>query len=277
MLATIRSGKSASAALAKESSSELVLMDVGTFEQPELKGHAREQDSALIRFVSKRIRSGARNPATHAALTLSEFERAFAVGRQAAIDAAQDGVKVIAAGEMGIGNTTAASCLAVLLADVDISRAVGRGAGVDDQGLATKLEIVKVAVARTRTECRNDLELIASVSGLEHAAMAGLFAGAREANLTVVLDGFVASSAGLVAERLRPGAASVMIAAHQSAEPGHAAVLDCLGLQPYLQWDMRLGEGTGALLLMPLLDAAAAIVTNMGTFSGIGLAPNRDA
>jgi nicotinate-nucleotide--dimethylbenzimidazole phosphoribosyltransferase len=277
MLTTIRSGKSASAALAKASDSQIVLIDVGTYEQDGQGEGPSVEDSEFVQFLSRRVRSGARNLKVQSALTVDEFEQAFAIGRTAAVDAAKDGVRVIAAGEMGIGNTTSASCLAILLADLDVQQAVGRGAGVDDEGLAKKVEVVKAAVARTRAECTNDLEVIASVSGLEHVAMAGLFVGARESNLTVVLDGFVASSAALIAERLYPGIASVMIAAHQSAESGHAAVLEYLGVRPFLQWGMRLGEGTGALLLMPLLDAAAAIVTNMGTFSEIELAANSDA
>jgi len=271
MVSTIRSGKSASAALAKASDTQLALIDVGTFEPGGSTEPVPEKRSDHIRFLSRRVRPGARNLAHEGALATGEFEKAFAVGQRAARDAARDRVKVIAAGEMGIGNTTSASCLAVLLADVDVGLAVGRGAGVDDRGLAKKVEVVDTAVARARAECSGNLAMIAGVSGLEHAAMAGLFVGARESKLTVILDGFVASSAALIAERLHPGSVSSMIAAHESAEPGHAAVLDKLGLRPFLRWNMRLGEGTGALLLMPLLDAAAAIVANMGTFSKAGI------
>src|SRR5262249_13286464 len=171
-------------------------------------------------------------------------------------------------GEMGIGNSTPASCLTALLAGVPVETAVGRGAGADDNTLAQKRAVVATAVEAQRAVIdHNPVAAIAAVAGLEIAALVGFFMAAAEVGLTVVLDGFIATAAALVAERLRPGSAAVMIAAHRSAEPGHAAALGRLGLEPFLDtWGMRLGEGTGALLLMPLLDAAAAILAEIATF-----------
>ena len=170
---------------------------------------------------------------------------------------------------MGIGNTTPAACLAMLLAKVPLEYAVGRGAGADDDVLLTKRKIVSEAVERAQQLPLK--ESIAAVSGLEIVAMAGLMARASAAGLTIILDGYVTTAAALIAEQLQRGTAGNVIAAHLSAEPGHRLALTALGLQPFLEWDMRLGEGTGALLLMPLLDAAAAMVSNMATFADLGI------
>jgi nicotinate-nucleotide--dimethylbenzimidazole phosphoribosyltransferase len=135
----------------------------------------------------------------------------------------------------------------------------------------------QAVVARAVGSCRDQLDsdpagAIAAVAGLEIAAMVGFFQGAAELGLTIILDGFIATSAALAAERLRPGTVGGMIAAHRSAEPGHNAALAALGLEPFLDsWQMRLGEGSGALLLMPLLDAAAAMVTEMATLTSAGI------
>jgi len=162
---------------------------------------------------------------------------------------------------MGIGNTTAAACLTMLLAGVDADTATGRGAGADDAMLARKRAIVASACDAARPLLAADPRAaVARVAGFEIVAMAGCFAVAAEAGLTLLLDGYVATAAALVAERLAPGTARMMIAGHLSAEPGHAAALRQLGLVPLLQWEMRLGEGSGALVALPLLDSAAALI-----------------
>jgi nicotinate-nucleotide--dimethylbenzimidazole phosphoribosyltransferase len=158
-----------------------------------------------------------------------------------------------------------------------VETVVGRGAGADDDTLSRKRAVVAAAVDKQRFNLESDRTgsgrpddmraAIAAVAGLEIAALAGFFMAAADHGLTVVLDGFIATAGALVAERLRPGTATVMIAAHCSAESGHAAALEWLGLEPFLDtWSMRLGEGTGAVLLLPLLDAAAAILGEMATF-----------
>ena len=225
-----------------------------------------------IRFRRRRIRAGTRDLALEPALLLGEFEAAIHVGRDEAREAASDGMRVVAAGEMGIGNTTPSACLAMLLADVPLGEAVGRGAGADDAVLDRKRQVVELAVGRVRRRwAREPLAAVAAVAGLEIAAMAGFYAEAHAAGLTIVLDGYVAGAAALIAELLTPGAARSMIAAHLSAEPGHRFVLDRLRLRPFLHWNLRLGEGTGALLLMPLLDAAAAMTTQMARLQDLGI------
>ncbi len=226
-----------------------------------------------VPYREELIRRGTRDLSLEAALNEEEFMAAFVVGEEEARRAAKDQIRVVAAGEMGIGNSTAAACLAMLLADVPESRAVGRGAGADDATLERKRQVVRRAVqrARGRGHGPGTIADISEVAGLELVAMAGFFREAHRQNLTIVLDGYIASAAALIAQRISPNVSDSMIAAHRSAEPGHADVLRRLRLEPFLDWNMRLGEGTGALMLMPMLDAAAAILSDMATFADVGL------
>jgi nicotinate-nucleotide--dimethylbenzimidazole phosphoribosyltransferase len=260
MVVNIVAGGAASSVLARTTGTDLRLIDVGTH-GPDL--------GPTQGYACRKVLAGSRNLAAGPALTTAEFDRAAEVGREQALAAAADGMSVVAAGEMGIGNSTPASCLTALLAEVPVETAVGRGAGADDATLIRKRAVVSAAVAlhRPALEEEDVLAAIAAVGGLEIAAMSGFFMTAADRGLTVVLDGFIATAAALVAERLRPGTARALIAAHRSAEPGHGAALGRLGLEPFLDtWGLRLGEGTGALLLLPLLDAAAAILRDMATF-----------
>jgi nicotinate-nucleotide--dimethylbenzimidazole phosphoribosyltransferase len=273
MVQNIVAGGAASSVLARTTGTELRVIDVGTL-GPDL--------GSAPGYACRKICAGSRNLATGPALTSDEFERALEIGREQAVSAAIDGIHVVAAGEMGIGNSTPASCLTALLVGVPVDATVGRGAGADDVTLARKRAVVAAAVDAQRSILDGDRTgsqppekvraAIAAVAGLEIAALAGFFMAAAELGLTVILDGFIATAAALIAERLRPGCAAVMIAAHRSAEPGHSAALSRLGLKPFLDgWGMRLGEGTGALLLLPLLDAAAAILGEMATFESAGI------
>jgi nicotinate-nucleotide--dimethylbenzimidazole phosphoribosyltransferase len=158
----------------------------------------------------------------------------------------------------------------MLLADLTLDQAVGPGAGADDAMMVVKRRVVDGAVARARGLPVR--EAIAEVGGLEIVAMAGFFTEAAARGLTVVLDGFITTASALIAETLRPGTVDAMIAGHVSAEPGHRAMLDHLGLRPVLDLGMRLGEGSGALVAMPLLDAAAAISGRMATLADLGAA-----
>ncbi len=275
MLSNIVAGGAASSVLARLTGTELVVIDVGSRRDEDFPPPGTLEnpgDSPSVTFLDCRVRRGTRNLAVEPALSVEEFQAAFDVGREQAAKARAGGISILAAGEMGIGNTTSAACLTALLADVPLEYAVGRGAGADDETLIRKRDVVSAAVSRARDELASaPLSAIAQVCGLEIAAMAGLFAGGHAAGLTVVLDGYVATAAALIAERLHSGTAACLIAAHQGAEPGHKFALNKLGLTPFLQWGMRLGEGTGALVFLPLLDAAAAIVKEMATFESAGI------
>lgn len=205
-------------------------------------------------------------------MTAGQFDAAWAVGASEAQRALDEGYPLLIAGEMGIGNTTSAACLTVLLAGAPVSLAVGRGAGADDATLATKKAIVTNAIKRAGELLPDQPRAaIASVSGFEIAAMAGFFATGAAGGATLLLDGYVATAAALIAERLASGTARSMIAAHRSAEPGHGAALATLSLEPVLDWQMRLGEGTGALVALPLLDSAAALLRDVARLADLGV------
>ena len=262
MMATIASERASSNALARAANCDLRLMDVGSI---------TPLTTPLPPFVSnQRIASGTQNLAHGPAMTEAQFDAAWNVGADAARAAVSDGYVLLLAGEMGIGNTTPAACLTMLLADTDATTATGKGAGADDVMRARKQGIVEGAVKRERPVFdTNPKAAIAALCGFEIAAMAGYYAAAARAGVTILLDGYVATAAALIAERLAPGTAGQMIAAHLSAEPGHRAALAALGLEPMLEWDMRLGEGTGALTALPLLDAAAALLTGVAMLAEI--------
>jgi nicotinate-nucleotide--dimethylbenzimidazole phosphoribosyltransferase len=264
MVGTILAGRATSSALAAAHGCDLRLVDVGVATPPP------PPHPAFYHHAS--IAPGTADLADGPAMTVAEFDAAWAIGVEEARRAHDDGYVVLIAGEMGIGNTTPAACLTALLTGSAPERVVGRGAGADDAAMATKIEIVARATARAaaglESECR---AAIASVAGFEIAAMAGFFAQGSAQGSTLLLDGYVATSAALVAERMEPGTARAMIAAHRSAEPGHAAALAALGLEPLLEWEMRLGEGTGALVALPMLDSAAALLRDVALLSDLGV------
>jgi nicotinate-nucleotide--dimethylbenzimidazole phosphoribosyltransferase len=186
---------------------------------------------------------------------------------------ADDGVGIVGLGEMGIGNTTAASALTSAILAADPERVCGRGTGLDDGGLDRKLEAVRRGLAANGLP-RDDadpIDVLAAVGGLEIAFLVGMSLGASARGLAIVLDGFITSAAAMVAARLRPTTAGSMIAATRSTEPGHALVLEALGLEPLLDLRLHLGEGTGAALALPLVHAAIAILVGMATFDAAGV------
>jgi nicotinate-nucleotide--dimethylbenzimidazole phosphoribosyltransferase len=263
MVATIAAGRATSNALAAAHDCPLCLVDVGV---------AGERLAGAPGFFrDARVADGTASLARGAAMDAAGFAAAWQVGEEEARRALADGAALLIAGEMGIGNTAAAACLTALLTDVDTDRAVGRGAGADDAVLAAKRRIVADAVSRARPLLATDPPAaIAAVTGYEIAAMAGFYAAGGAGGATLLLDGYVATAAALVAERLVPGTVRAMIAGHRSAEPGHGAALARLDLEPLLEWEMRLGEGSGALVALPLLDAAAALLCDVARLDSIG-------
>jgi nicotinate-nucleotide--dimethylbenzimidazole phosphoribosyltransferase len=263
MVGTILAGAATSNALAAANDCPLRLVDVGV-------AGPRPVDPPAF-FRDARIGDGSASLAHGPALTRAQFDAAWQVGVDEAERAVAEGAALLIAGEMGIGNTTPAACLTALLTGLDGDAAVGRGAGADDATRATKARIVTAAVARAAPLLAEDpTTAIASVCGYEIAAMAGFYARGGALGCTLLLDGYVATAAALIAERLAPGTVRSMIAGHRSAEPGHAAALAALGLEPILEWEMRLGEASGALVALPLLDAAAALLTDVARLDTIG-------
>jgi nicotinate-nucleotide--dimethylbenzimidazole phosphoribosyltransferase len=182
------------------------------------------------------------------------------------------GARALVTGEMGIGNTTAAAALVAAFTGRPAAEVTGRGTGVDDAGLARKTAVVERALARhAAAVAAGPLETLAALGGYEIAALAGFIVGGTAAGVPVLVDGLIADAALLAADRLAPGAAARCIAGHRSVEPGAAAVLEELGLAPVLDLDLRLGEGSGACLALPIVEAAARILAEMATFDAAGV------
>jgi nicotinate-nucleotide--dimethylbenzimidazole phosphoribosyltransferase len=200
-------------------------------------------------------------------MSLADALRAINAGLRVVADLRSRGaLDVLGVGEMGIGSTTAASAIVAALAGEPVHRVTGRGTGVDDEGLARKVAAIERAIAINRPDRADPLGVLAAVGGFEIAALVGLMLGAAAARIPVVLDGFITGAAALVAVALQPALAAHLIAAHRSPEPGHAIVIERLGLRPYLDLDMRLGEGSGAAIVIGLLGTAFAIRDEMATF-----------
>ena len=221
------------------------------------------------------VAAGTRNFAREPAMTRDDALAAMQAGAARVRHHAALGSNVIGFGEMGIANTSSAACLMSRLCNVPIEECVGRGTGLDDAGLAKKRDVL--ASALTRHAVSSDpLDVLATFGGFEIAMMAGAYLAAAQARMTILVDGFIASSALLVADAFAPNVREYCVFAHASNEAGHRRMLDHFGAQPLLSLDLRLGEGTGAALAVPLLRAAAAFVNEMASFESAGVA-NRDA
>lgn len=220
-----------------------------------------------------RVRAGTGDIARGPAMTREDAEAAIKAGIRLSEEQAAHGVKLLAAGEMGIGNTTTSAAVACALLGLSPEAAAGRGAGLSDRGLARKRAVLKMALAQNRPDARDPLDVLAKVGGLDLAALCGVYLGAAMSRVPVLLDGFISAVAALLAVRLCPRAAGAMLASHVSTEPAAAAVLNALSLSPLLCAGMHLGEGTGAVAAMPLLDMALAVYDTAGSFAQIGVAP----
>jgi nicotinate-nucleotide--dimethylbenzimidazole phosphoribosyltransferase len=255
MVLNFLAGGAASTVFARANGAEVTVVDAGV-------ATALADAPGLVRAG---IRNGTRNAAVEDALTADEVGRALAFGAGLAVEAAAGGVKVIALGEMGIGNTSAATLVAHSVAGVDLSVLTGPGAGLDAPGVDRKLGVLARASAR-RPGPLKPVEALAAFGGLEIAAMAGALIGAASAGAVVLVDGFIATAAALAALAARPEAKPYCVFAHRSKEPGHVRMLEWLVVEPLIDLDLRLGEGTGALLALPLLRSACAMLNEMATF-----------
>ena len=226
-------------------------------------------------LMHRKVMPGTKNLMVEPAMSLAQAEQALQVGIELATEAAQEGIGLIGTGEMGIGNTTASSAIAAVMTGRSVAEVTGRGTGIDDAGHAHKIDVIQHALAFHRLDSADAMEVLAKVGGLEIGGLAGLMLGAAAARIPVVLDGFIAGAAALIAVGLQPRCKDYLIASHQSVERGHRAILDHLGLKPLLDLDLRLGEGTGACLGISLVCAAIKILTEMATFDEAGVSERR--
>jgi len=209
-------------------------------------------------------------------MTRAQAQAAVDLGRKAARRALDAGAQILAAGDMGIGNTTPASALTSAYLGVDPSEVTGRGSGRDDEQMAGKLAVVRMALDRARAvlgplDQADPLDVLAHLGGLEIAAIAGVYLEGATRTIPLVCDGFPVTSGVLAASRLDPAIRPYLFAGHQSQEPGHAHQLRDLGLEPVFKLGLRLGEGTGAVLAFPVMRAACQILSGMKTFADVGM------
>ena len=222
-------------------------------------------------LLDRKIRPGTANLATGAAMTGEEAARALDVGAEVAATAVAGGARCLVTGDMGIGNTTPSAALIAAFTGRLPEEVTGRGTGIDDSTWARKVEVVRAAVDRATGQGCDPLEILASVGGLEIAALAGFAVGGAAARVPVLVDGVVALAALLAAAALAPPVVGFCFAGHRSPEPGASMALGFLGLDPVLDLGLRLGEGTGACLALPVLQAAAKVLREMATFDGAGV------
>ncbi|MER7419623.1 nicotinate-nucleotide--dimethylbenzimidazole phosphoribosyltransferase [Micromonospora peucetia] len=224
------------------------------------------------RLVAANVRRGTRDLAVTAALTRDEVRSAVETGIRVAGDLIDGGAGILLTGDMGIGNTTPAAALIAAFAGIDPAETTGRGTGVDDPTYARKVDVVRAALRRHTPDPADPLGVLAAVGGLEHAALAGLILGAAARRTPVLLDGVIAVSAALAAAAFAPYAVAAMVAGHRSAEPGATVALRRLGLEPLIDLGLRLGEGTGALLALPVVTGAVRVLHEVATFDSAGVA-----
>lgn len=227
-------------------------------------------------IVHANIRRGTANLLQGPAMTRQEAERAVGLGRARAVADIETGANLLIAGEMGIGNTTPSACLICTLTGAAPEDVVGIGTGVDAAGRARKIEVVHAALKRVKAQPPADgIGWLAELGGLEIAAMAGYYLEAAVSGVPALLDGFISSAAALVALQLSPAVTDWLIASHLSFENGHRIALEKLGLPPLIDLQMRLGEGSGAAVVVPLLQAAISLHAEMATFAEAGVS-NKD-
>lgn len=264
MVANFLTGGAAANVFARTSDIAITIVDAGI--AGELPGDLVDHPD----LVRAGIRKGTRNALVEDALTLTETEAALAFGAKCAVDAVASGARSIALGEMGIGNTASAALLAHTVDGIDLGPLTGPGAGLDAAGVSRKAEILG-RIASRRPGRLSPVDALSAFGGLEIAMMAGALIGAASARAIVLVDGFIASAAALCALRARPDALPYVVFAHRSKEPGHRLILEALGAEPLIDLDLRLGEGTGALLAFPLLRNACAMLAQMATFESAGV------
>lgn len=261
MVANFLGGGAVCNAFAAQVGAEVCVVDVGVaMELPATPG-----------LLPRKVRAGTADFTTGPALTREEVLAAVEVGIETARDLVAAGNKGLLTGEMGIANTTASAALICVYTGLDPAEVTGRGTGINDEMHARKVDVVRRALELHQPDPADPIGVLATVGGLEHAAMAGFLLGGASLRTPVILDGVSAGAAALVARAIAPEALAACIAGHRSAEPGHVAALNKLGLRPLVDLDLRLGEGTGALLALPIVQSAARAMHEVATFDSAGV------
>jgi len=261
MVRNFARGGAAISVLAKQLDAELEVVNLGTVSTVEPLAGVRDE----------RIAAGTANFAQQPAMSQAQCHTALQAGRAAVLRAQQAGAQLFIGGEMGIANTTAATAIACALLQDTPAMLAGPGTGLDSAGVTHKARVIAAALALHNLRADQPQEILRCVGGFEIAGLAGAYLAAAQLGLPVLVDGYISSVAALVAARINPAARDWMLFAHTSAEPGHQRILAALSAQPLLQLGMRLGEGSGAAVAVPLLQLACALHNNMATFAEAGV------
>jgi nicotinate-nucleotide--dimethylbenzimidazole phosphoribosyltransferase len=256
MMANFAGGGAAISVLARELGSSLEVVDAGTLADEPMSG-----------IVTDKARRGSNDFSAQTALEATEVAFAFDCGKRAVNRAAAGELDLLIFGEMGIGNTTSAAAIAAALLKIGADTIAGNGTGLDAAGRAHKAQIIDAALARHGLADASVERILCAVGGLEIAAISGAIIAAAERRIPVLIDGFIVSVAAFSAARLNPSCRPFLIFSHRSAEQGHRLVLDALEARPLLDLDLRLGEGSGAALALPILRLACALHNRMATFA----------
>ena len=252
--------RSAVCIMAQQANAEIITVDMGMFSRIE------EKD-----LLDRRIADGTKDFTEGPAMTRLQALQAIQVGIDLVENCQKQGFRILATGEMGIGNTSTSSAITAVLLDKDPASVTGRGVGLSDEGLKNKQRMIEAAIKINAPDKNDPLDVLHKLGGFDIAAMCGIFIGGAIYRVPVIVDGFISSVAALTAQRLCPACRDYMLASHASAEPAAAMVSRALGLDPVLHAGMHLGEGTGAVALLPLIDMALAVYKDLFTYGDIGM------
>ncbi|WP_310599489.1 nicotinate-nucleotide--dimethylbenzimidazole phosphoribosyltransferase [Desulfobulbus sp.] len=255
----VTSGRMGVNFLARAAKADILAVDIGI-----------QVDVDLPKVIKRKIRHGTANFLREPAMSREEAIRAIEVGIEVTLAAIDQGYDLIGTGEIGIGNTTASSAVLYAFTGASIDRVVGRGAGLTDEALERKKNVIKQAVQLHRPDPDDPIDVLSKVGGLDIAGLAGTYLACAARRVPVVTDGLISNVAALTAMRLKPTAVEYMIPSHLSFEPGAKLLREITGLEPMLDMDMRLGEGTGCALMFPIIEAALRMIEEMGTFAILG-------
>ncbi|TVZ04421.1 nicotinate-nucleotide--dimethylbenzimidazole phosphoribosyltransferase [Trebonia kvetii] len=261
MVANFLAGGAAVNAIAAQAGADVRVVDIGV----------ATPLPAAAGLLSRKVRAGTADMTTGPAMSAQEALRAIETGIEIARGLVANGHRCLITGDMGIANTTASAALIAVFTGADPAAVTGRGTGIDDPTLALKVDVIRRALALHSPDPADPLEVLARVGGLEHAALVGLMLGGAAERVPVLLDGVIACSAALAAMAFAPSVTGFLFAGHLSTEPGARRALDALGLEPLIDLGLRLGEGSGAVLALPVVATAARVLRDMATFDSAGV------
>lgn len=248
-------------AIAKVSNADIITVDVGV----------KDVIPADAGVIDRKIKHGTNNMMKGPAMTRDEAIRAIEAGIEVALEQIKAGVDLLGVGEMGIGNTTPATAIVSVLGDIEPSEITGRGAGTGAGGIGHKIEVIKRAIEVNKPNREDALDILSKVGGLEIAGMTGVMLAAAASRIPVVIDGYIATAAALIAYSLEPKSKGYMIPSHLSMEPGAKKASELLGVKPFIDMNLCLGEGSGGALVFPIIDAACSMIKSMATFDEAGM------